>query len=517
MMPLAVKNMNDITISIFGTTVVLTAAFSYLLSNLDALEKLIKYLLKVVSILIPLKKLRNKYTSVSLQSEINSFCETIEKKAPGVMPAALKIQFVNEEGVKTLLSQDGKTVLLRINYEQDKCKMLAAASYHYISKAFLHRPKNYLEEAVKKSVDIVVTKEILKKSGAISSFIEEFVDVEVAANPQIRNVCHKIEYIDEDGFFYEVFVRVMLKVSNQLFPRFGDPEILNETKEFLEFLYAIASKGQKKKVPLSFIGKQIKVSIILVKEEETYTKYGEGAYVNRFVQCMDEGVEIVFIKGIDEQAIDLVKSIVKKLTRRSLISYKQEIYRPLRVGKRGYKRAIYVYALPDKSTYEYEKTKNEEELKKLLTKHVHQISSGEVDVLQVARVKGVLSKVLLKASNHRDNPRTLCLGENGANLKKLKHDLDQENIEFINFNDNIGAMIRECIFLRYRKLLYCKAVNVDGFNKYEVFVPSREAMNYALNDDALHKRLCEKLLNIQIYIQIDTTLSERNRSNQINS
>ena len=141
----------------------MSGLFIYLMFNLDKLEKTFKIILKIIAFFLPFKKIRNKYTAVNLQSDINLYCEEIEKKAPGVMPAALKVQFVTEKEIKSYLSHNEKTVILRINYDQDKSKMLATAAYHYIKMAFLHRSKLYLDKLLIKSVNITVTKQLLSE------------------------------------------------------------------------------------------------------------------------------------------------------------------------------------------------------------------------------------------------------------------------------------------------------------------------------------------------------------------
>ena len=300
----------------------------------------------------------------------------------------------------------------------------------------------------------------------------------------------------------------MIRLGDQLYPNFGEPKIFNETKEFLEFLYVIASKTQGSKVPLAYLGKYIKVSIILVKEDETYSKYGIDAYINRFIKVMDDGMDVVFFKGIDEVSIDLVRNIVLQLTKKKLINYSREIIRPLPVGSGGYKRAIYVYILPDTNSYEYEQSKNTKELEDILYKHVKEIKNKEIEILGIARIKGILSKVLLKSKDHTVNPVIVCLGEGNCNIRKIKKELGNELIELIKHNNNFGALTKEAIYNQYPKYLYCRVENLDGFNKYELHVPSQDAMSYALGNDALHKRLADKLLGIQTYLKIDDTLSE---------
>ncbi len=50
----------------------------------------------------------------------------------------------------------------------------------------------------------------------------------------------------------------MLKVGEDNFPNIAEDSMLSEANEFLNYLYEIASKAHKQRVPLQFNGKFIK-------------------------------------------------------------------------------------------------------------------------------------------------------------------------------------------------------------------------------------------------------------------
>ena len=55
--------------------------FIYFLLNMDKFETLLRILLKILTLLVPIKKLRNKHVAFKIQNLINIYAEEIEKKA----------------------------------------------------------------------------------------------------------------------------------------------------------------------------------------------------------------------------------------------------------------------------------------------------------------------------------------------------------------------------------------------------------------------------------------------------
>jgi len=501
--------MNDfirIFFSIIITGIVTGGFFIYLFFNLDKLEKSIRIILRILAFLVPIIKIRNKYIAVSIQNQINILCEEIEKKAPGVMPAALKIEFVKAKNIPNLSERIENKIIVRLNFDRSRDKLFATTAYLYINRGFLDKAKYYIEDITRKSIDFSVTKRLLKAGKSDTSltyFLDNYVEPEVRAHPEIRQLCYKIDYLDEDGFFYEVFVRVMLKIGEDMYPNIATEDALEETKNFLESLYIIASKLQRQKVPLSFKGKYIKVGIILVMEEEVYEKYGAKPYIDRYISSMEEGIDIIFFKGIGETNIDITRKVVESLNRKKYIQYFKEILRPIKIRESVYKRAIYVYTLPDKNAIEFEYDKNTKEISAILEREIPAIKNGEIEILKIARKKGYLTKVLVKSKVPYKNAANLCLGENLEYLKKVIRYLDKETIEFINYDNNISIMIKNALFTLYAHSVYCRAVNIDGFNKYDIFVSDEHAFRYALEHNALHKKLVDNLLGISSYIKIN--------------
>ncbi len=481
-----------------GGLFAILAVFAFV--NLDKVELLLSWLMKGVSFILPFVALKNRATAFSIQAHINRLGEQIERKAPGVMPAALKIELIrhSEHQVKTT----EEATIIRINYNQNHDSMVAITCYQYVRSTFLLKGKSYMYPELRTAIDLSVAHSLAQiKDSSTLFFVENFIEPEISKNEEIRELISKLRILDLDGYFYEVYIRILIRMSERLFPTVANYDVLKETKKFLMFLHRIAVKRQSEHVDLLFTGKFISVNIILIRDRSVYSKYGVAAYVNRYLRSIEEGARLFFFKGIGDECIRIVGDVMRELREMNLIQEGEVVNRPLQFGSRS-EKAVYAYVVPNLQSRAVDYLRHEEELERLLEQNITAIRENRVSIKKVAREKGVMSKVLVaSADSNVSNAALACLGPRLADFNKLEKALGNERVVIVNFDTDERRMIVESLLTPDRRSGV--SVNItEPMDRFDVIVPTIEIAKIATGRSSIGVRLSQRLLGVVIHVVV---------------
>ena len=109
-----------------------------------------------------------------------------------------------------------------------------------------------------------------------------------------------------------------------------------------------------------------------------------------------------------------------------------------------------------------------EELEKIINKHVHEIEDNEIEIVKIARIKEVVSRIIVKwknadATRNRLMASQVCRGRNNEHSISIQEDIKGEWIYFHEWIEDPKGLIIECLF---------------PLNKYDV---DSIELNYDLN------------------------------------
>lgn len=135
-------------------------------------------------------------------------------------------------------------------------------------------------------------------------------------------------------------------------------------------------------------------------------------------------------------------------------------------------------------------------LAKLLELEVPEIFDGLISIKKIVREPGERAKVAVESYDDRIDPVGACVGMKGSRIHGIVRELKNENIDIINFTNNIQLLIQ-------RSLTPAKIsnMNIDEENKYaEVFMKA-DQVSLAIGKRGVNIKLAQELTgyNIDVY------------------
>ena len=146
-----------------------------------------------------------------------------------------------------------------------------------------------------------------------------------------------------------------------------------------------------------------------------------------------------------ERPIKLYQGVVKVARKDSLLvdTFNTEILIP--------RQHIFpqdTYKIGDKITFtllldrnHYIGTKNTNEyLIEVFKKEIVAIEEGDVEIVKIARIPGVRSKVLVRSKKANIDPIRVCVGNRGMHIKNINSFLNGEIVDIVKYDDNIAQL-----------------------------------------------------------------------------
>ncbi len=84
-------------------------------------------------------------------------------------------------------------------------------------------------------------------------------------------------------------------------------------------------------------------------------------------------------------------------------------------------------------------------LRRLLEREVPEINDGLITVQRIARIPGERAKIAVESYNERIDPVGACVGVKGSRIHGIVRELHNENIDVINYTNNIKLFIQRAL------------------------------------------------------------------------
>lgn len=139
-------------------------------------------------------------------------------------------------------------------------------------------------------------------------------------------------------------------------------------------------------------------------------------------------------------------------------------------------------------------------LERLLEQEVPEIADGLISIKKIARMPGDRAKVAVESYDDRIDPVGACVGVRGSRVHGIVHELDNENIDVINWTANTKLFIQ-------RALSPAKVsnINIDEENKKADVYLQPEEVSLAIGRGGLNIKLASMLTEytIDVYRVVD--------------
>lgn len=132
-------------------------------------------------------------------------------------------------------------------------------------------------------------------------------------------------------------------------------------------------------------------------------------------------------------------------------------------------------------------------LERLFEQEVPEIYDGLITIKKIVRVPGERAKVAVESYDERIDPVGACVGMKGSRIHGIVRELRNENIDVINFTNNIQLYIQRA--LNPAKITSCK-IN-EATQKAEVYLQPNE-ISLAIGKGGLNIKLASQLTEYEI-------------------
>jgi N utilization substance protein A len=132
-------------------------------------------------------------------------------------------------------------------------------------------------------------------------------------------------------------------------------------------------------------------------------------------------------------------------------------------------------------------------LERLLEGEVPEIADGLIAIKRVARIPGERAKIAVESYDDRIDPVGACVGVRGSRVHGIVRELDNENIDVINYTDNIKLFIQRA--LSPAKI---SSINIDEENKKAEVYLQPEEVSLAIGRGGLNIKLASMLTEYTI-------------------
>ena len=142
-------------------------------------------------------------------------------------------------------------------------------------------------------------------------------------------------------------------------------------------------------------------------------------------------------------------------------------------------------------------------LQKLLEQEVPEINDGLITIRRIARIPGERAKIAVESYDERIDAVGACVGVKGSRVHGIVRELNNENIDVINYSANIKIFIQRAL-----SPARVSSITLDEENrKADVFLQP-EAVSLAIGRNGLNIKLASLLTEYTIDVYRDTNDGE---------
>lgn len=243
------------------------------------------------------KKAEKTATAMSIQGKLDSFIVAINTEVEDLLPYRLKIKWISPEfNRESFIVNDKVVVMLDFHLNQDE--NLSKATVLYMNKAVIPEARPHIHTKLGKAIDLMMTKKALhsfvEAKSSFGYFINSVLRPETEKDSELKEFCQIIDATDERGLFTRVLLRELLELGRIKAGITETGDTVFESSNFTKFLNEIAQKEKGQDVPLAFVGKDIKVAIILVARSGTELLTAEP-FIKRIKDKVQQSIGVIYI------------------------------------------------------------------------------------------------------------------------------------------------------------------------------------------------------------------------------
>ncbi|MDP3974812.1 MAG: hypothetical protein Q8P88_00800 [Candidatus Jorgensenbacteria bacterium] len=234
--------------------------------------------------------------AMSIQGKVDSFINSINTEVEDLLPYGLKIKWISPEMNKETFIEKNKVIVM-LSYHSNKDENLSKVALLYMNKAVIPEARPHIYTKLGRAIDLMMTKKALysfvEARSSFGYFIDFVLRPEIESDPELKEFCQIIDVTDEHGLFTRVMLRELLELGRRRAGVTETGESVLESNNFTKFLNQIAQKESGQDVPLTFIGHDIRTSVILVARSAN--SFALDNFLKRIRLNIKNSVNVIYV------------------------------------------------------------------------------------------------------------------------------------------------------------------------------------------------------------------------------
>lgn len=292
------------------STILLFVALVYVIINLDKVMLLQSWFWGLFSNFFSFAK--KKQISGKVRGTILKSIKEQPSLKEEIIPTDLKVVWVDSEEVESFVNNN--QVIVRIKQSSNPHENLVTAVSEYVNNGLLYNVKRYLNKEVMDGSRILMTRKVIQAASksSLNYLDEKYVFPQMEKDEELKEIYDSLNRIDNNGMFIGILLNEFSKAGMTIYGEVEDPELIAESKEFMRFLYNIATRISSDSTDLSFNRDYFKVAIFLSASNKTLKYSGIKVFVKAITAKLNEGIETIYIFGLGSKR-EIAKQISEEM------------------------------------------------------------------------------------------------------------------------------------------------------------------------------------------------------------
>jgi len=405
-------------------------------------------------------------------------------------------------------------VVVRLRHDFDDARNIVTATMLYLNKGLLRVSRPYLDGTLVQALDLTIAWKMLdrrEQSDSRNYFLENIFTPSVEKDSAVQNNCEKMDLLDARGVMTRILLRELRNVGTKAsaLREKPTPKLKVETQGFCDFLHTIESSAPGEFPALDFVGERIRTAVLLVASWQTLAAYGLRHHKRRFREKQRSGIETIYVVGSGRENVNRARHLAQWAQSQGLaeIVRSQSFVAPSRMGRAEASRIVII--CHSAHTRADTLLDPEEEVHAALARHVPEIATGGVEVIDIARNVGVASKVVIRATHQALSPVGACIGPECKYLDEITGTLG-ETVWFVEWVEDPQTFIVACLAIPLDKVV---SVQIHQHSRSAmIVVQDGETAAKAIGSKGINVQLASKITGLRIKVLLADSTTERRKA-----
>ena len=243
---------------------------------------------------------------------------------PNLPELSIKIKWINRE--EDIIEKNEGQLVLYLRETGNQAKNVLSATKLALPRIVCPLIRSRVDKFANDSIDLTILRKLSHQLGnhTIPLFHNEYLKPVLLDDVRIAGIFNKLVEIDNAGTFVTIFLDELNSLGERLEEK---GTIENETDEilnFIEYLYAEATRETSEEIRLSYISKRFKVGIVLLAIGLRARSEGLHPYITRVFKDLDEGCDSIYIVSYNN-AFDLFDKLISTLNNNERLSLSKNV------------------------------------------------------------------------------------------------------------------------------------------------------------------------------------------------